>query len=811
MDKTSWIPGILLFTFIAGISGFHGFLLHSFASLILLCVLLITAYPFSRFLFGRTINAVIFTFPIGYVIHAVFLSFAGFFFGINVTTFLGYLVCSLLISILLFPRMSASEVPSDGWTGAEILILWCWLLLAVLLVALPFLKVGWPTSEGFAYRAYFNTDFFRHMAVSANLSHHGIPPDNPYFSGEVLHYYWFFHIIPAFWLDLVPSYSLDYLMVQFHLVIGCMFVASLYAAVRHFTTHLRTRILLLPIFLFGGSYEGIYVLYMLKQKGMAWHSFTDWNIDAILRWFWSAPQVDTLYRALLYTPQHLIGLAIFLVVLLCWSAANSFLKRLFLFALLFAIAGFTVIIAAALILGFGILLLLEAIRDRRKKLITLVVCGVSGLVFLAVYVFVFKMFGTQGGELKFGVNHQVLKHLPGYLLLNWGAILILGLAGLVRWSPKLPLRVLSFYLLLCASFVLLLNVDVPGLSEITLKMGFLSYVVLLLLASGFLDRIARLRPVHLVLILLLILPGFVTWTMDFYNNQDITNKKFTSDINPDDEGLYEWMSKNLEGTATVQNYSLAGEGFLSDYVTEIPALGQRAVFLGDKIHSRLYQITQKEIDRRERIVWKLFHLTSSGQISITSQRAGIEYLILLSKDTSRTFEAHLGEPYFTLSKRVGNSRIYRVNPREVGIAEMEVHVLLQNAAGDFLLQVRPVRNFYEPELRTGLETSRWMSNDALLVFDAKQPLRGVLSFIAYAYQADRKMVLSLNGKPGVEKAIIPRGTKVSIPVELKPGENQLIIHGAEEPSVSADGKRLLTFRIWNLQFKPDDSKRPTKQ
>lgn len=807
MDKTSWIPGILLFTLIAGISGFHGFLVQSFASLLLLSVLLITAYPLSRFFFGRTVHALIFTFPIGYLIHAVLLSFAGFIFGINVTTLLGYLICSLLISILLVRRMGASEEPSDRWTRGEILILWCWLLLVLLLVAVPFIKVGWNTPDGLAYRAYFNTDFFRHMAVSANLSHHGIPPDNPYFSGEVLHYYWFFHIIPAYWLGLFPSYSLDYLMVQFHLVIGCMFVAALYAAVRHYTTRLRTRILLLPIFLFGGSYEGIYVLYMLKQKGMGWSSFTDWNIDAILRWFWSAPQVDTLYRALLYAPQHLIGLAIFLVVLLCWPAANSFRKKLLLFTLLFAVAGFTVIIAAALILGFGILLLWEAIRDRGEKLITLLVCGAAGLLFLTVYIFLFKMFGSQAGELKFGVNHQVLKHLSGYLLLNWGAILILGLAGLIRPSPKLPLRVLFFYLLLCVSFVLLLNVDVPGLSEITLKMGFLSYVVLLLLAAGFLDRISRLRASHVVLILLLILPGFVTWMMDFYNNQDITNAKFTSVIHPDDEALFRWMRSDLDRKGTFQNYSSSGQGFLADYVTEIPALAQHGVFLGDKVHSRLYQISQKEVERRERIRWKLFHLASPGQISITSQRAGIEYLVLLSKDTSHTFEAHLTEPYFTLSKRVGNSRIYRVNPREVGIAEMEVKVLLQDAAGDFLLEVRPVRNFYEPELRTGLETSRWMSNDAILLLEGKQPLRGVLSFIAYASEKERKMILSLNRNLGLERTVSPRGTKVSIPVELKPGENQLIIHSAEEPSVSADGKRLLTFRIWNLQFKPEGQKR----
>ena len=244
------------------------------------------------------------------------------------------------------------------------LLLWLGVIIAA--VALPFLHVGYPTSQGYAYRAYFNADF-RNMAVAASLSHTGIPPNHPYFSGQPMGYYWFFHLIPAYWMKLFPSFPLESIMLQFHLAFALMFVAALFGTIRHFTVSRRVHFAMLPLFLFGGSYEGLYVLYQLHVRKMRLMGFTDWNIDAILRWFWNAPQVDTLFRPLLYAPMHIQGLIIFLLVILSWKLCTSLAQRLLLYGLLFIVAGSTIVVAGPIISGVALLLLWETVQTPRSK------------------------------------------------------------------------------------------------------------------------------------------------------------------------------------------------------------------------------------------------------------------------------------------------------------------------------------------------------------------------------------------------------------------------------------------------------------
>jgi hypothetical protein len=796
-------PAFLLVLFAASalISGIHGHLFISAVSLLLLVLFLLLAYPFSLFLLGRGPAALIFTLPIGYILHALLLSTAGKIAGINAITFVIYVIVFGIISFLLYRRIIPAA-PAHPWSKTEIRVLYLWLAAALAVIALPLIRVGTPLNEGYAYRAYFNTDFFRHMAVAANLSNHGIPPDNPYFSGYVLRYYWFFHIIPAYWTRIFPSYSLDYMMVQFNLTVALMFAATMFAAVRHFTSRIRTWIFALLLFLFGGSYEGPYILYyMHSKKYSSWMSFRDLNVDAILRWLWNAPQVDTLYRSLLYAPQHLIGLSLFLLLLMCWKDAAKFAQRLLLYILLFTVTGFTVIIAGALILGTGFQVAGETIRNPRKKLPELLISGLLGILFLASYFFLFQMFGTGAGDVKLEINRRVLANFAGFFVLNWGAVLIVGIAGIFRHTTLIPAKSLLFYLLLCILFIFFINIEVPGSSEITLKMGFLSYVILLIFGAAYLDVVKLRTSVIGSAIMVILIPALITWSMDFYNNQDITNSRFTTVVPKDDAAVYRWMRDNLEPNATAQNYTAGGEGFLQEFVTEIPALAERTTYLGDKVHSRLYQISDRDLESRKRIVWRIFHLSSPGQISSATQRAGIEYLWLPAHHSLKAFEAHLVEPYFSLSIKQGNARLYRVNPRTIQIAEMEQRVLLQNENGTVLLECDYASGFYPPEMQKGLETARWLSDDASLRLKAIKQLKGSLSLIAYAFEQERELELLLDGKPLTRKTVQPKGTHISVDLEITAGEHVLTWNAVAGPSSAAGpDHRSLSFKIWNLQF-----------
>jgi hypothetical protein len=793
----------ILFVGVTVVSGIHGYLFHSFISLLLLILFLALAYPFAVFLLGRGPNAIIFTFPIGYILHAILLSLIGVLFGITLFNLVLYFLAFGAVARFFHRRFNVQR-EAHSWDRTDWLILFLWLFATLAVLAIPLAHVGLPVNSGHAYRAYFNTDFFRHMAVAANLANNGIPPENPYFNGYVLRYYWFFHIIPAYWLKLFSSYSLDYLMVQFNLVIALMFSGVLYCGIRHFTDSKRARVLVLPLFLFGGSYEGMYLLFHFYGERLPLMAFREWNVDAILRWLFRAPQVDTLFRGMLYGPQHMIGLSVFVLLLLAWKHAVSLGRRLFLYALVFAITGFTVIIAGVLILVCAVMLLAETFRDPRIKWKEVLISGILGITFLGAYFFLFQMFGTKGGEVKFEINYFVLGNIAKYIPLNWGAILIAGVAGIIFSSKKIPRTQLLFYLALCFLFIIFINIDVPGLSEITLKMGILSYVILLIFSAGFFDNPRFSTPVLSLALILMLAPALVTFGMDWYNNQDVSNYKFTSVISSDDQEVYNWMQSHLEKNACVQTV-LRDEGFLEGYVTEIPAMGRRPVYLGDKVHSRLYQITKEEVQYRDKIVGKIFQSYSDGQISALAQRAGINYFFVSSNENLKPFEERIRGAFFEIVRHEKEARLYRVVKKTPTVLELEPHILLQDdETGEIILEVEYADGFFPPQEQDDFHTLRWMNAYGKLVLRADQRLRGNLSFNVYSEPYRRQIAVYLNGQYiGGERAKI-RGIPVNLKVQLRRGANVVEFREPEtypgkKPPMEADRTGRI-YKIEQLQF-----------
>ena len=210
-----WIAGVLLFVSIVFISGLHGYLLQAFASLLLLTFFLLTALPLSRFIFRGGPQSVIFAFPIGFILHSFNLAILTRVFEISNAVLIPYIVLCFGLAFILRKYKNSAE---QSWVGPDILWLFIWLIATVLILAPAFMHVGKLTESGFAYRAYFNGDFFRNLAVIGSLSHGTIPPANPYVSGFELHYYWFFHLFVAFWKTIFPGYGPDFMLVQFSLV-----------------------------------------------------------------------------------------------------------------------------------------------------------------------------------------------------------------------------------------------------------------------------------------------------------------------------------------------------------------------------------------------------------------------------------------------------------------------------------------------------------------------------------------------------------------------------------------------------------------
>ncbi len=672
--KISWIGASLLFLVLVILTGFHGTWLQAFLSLGLIIFLCLTALPISRILFPDQVEAMILTFPVGYVLHAFLLSFAGLFFGIDRLTIIIYIAIVILLMVFWKFRISGKTdqaTVSTSWKREDWMLMFLWLFLTVAIVALPFARVGEEAGGGYTYRAYFNADFFRNMAVSGSLSHAGIPPDNPYLGGHKLHYYWFFHLIPAYWNELFPSYRSDFVMVQFSLVAMLIFTAALFVVLRRFVQHRKSALFLLPVFAVGGSYEGLYVLQWLRNRQQPWTEFVNLNIDGILRWHWKAPQIDTLYRALLYAPQHLIALAIFLMALLIWNSERSGQeplkggnRKVIFYFLIFASLGFSAFIGATLILGAACILLFQTFRDPGKKWREVLFSGLFGISFLALYLFCFQMFQPGSQQIEFGPDKTILAHFPQYFLLNWGALLVIGLAGVFYRSPLLPNRILLFFLLFCFLLIVFVRILLAGLSDISLKVGHFSHVVLLLLAAGALDRFLGAHPQKskwlAALITLLVLPAMVTWGMDAWNSSDIRNRRFTTHIKKEEAEVCRWMRSNLPEKTVVLNYSPRYEDFMQDI---IPPFAERSVFLGNRIFSRIFQVEEKSVQNRSKVVSTFLRLSSPKESWTLARKAGIQYVFVSDIQTARMPELllKLSSPYFSLLMQDGETALFRVN------------------------------------------------------------------------------------------------------------------------------------------------------
>jgi hypothetical protein len=625
----------------------------------------------TRLLFPDPMDSRILVFPIGFVIHAVLLSFAGLIFGVHRWTIAVYLILTVLFWGYSELKTARKQKIETQWSRSDLLCLFLWLSIALAIVAVPFARVGAEIAEGYAYRAYFNADFFRNMAVSGSLSHSGIPPDNPYLGGHTLHYYWFFHLMDAYWRELLPFYRSDFLMVQFSLVAMLMFVAAFFVTLRRWISHRKTVLFLLPIFAFGGSYEGLYVLNWLKSRQMPWTHFVNLNIDGILRWNWRAPQIDTLYRALLYAPQHLIALAIFLIALLVWNSerlgetplrCNT--RRSIFYFLIFSTLGFSAFVGATLIVGAALVVLIQTLREPSKKWKEALLSALLGLVFLFVYFVLFQMFQPGSQQYGFGPDRVILAHFPAFFLLNWGALLIFGIAGIFLRSSGFPNKILICFVIGCFLMIFFLRIMLAGSSDISLKVGHFSHVILLLLAAGFIDSFLTRFPNRagwlMISVLLFVAPAWITWGMDAWNSSDIQSRRFTTYLSHSDAEVTRWMQNNLPGQTIVLNYSSRYDDFMQDI---IPAFAERSLFLGNRIFSRIFQVAEQEVRDRANTVSSLFRVVSPAETWRLAREAGIEYVFVSgaeAQEMGRLIEK-FASPYFSLMMQEGQSGLFRVN------------------------------------------------------------------------------------------------------------------------------------------------------
>ena len=793
MPKLNFLLAALLFFCVVLISGIHGFLLESFASLLFLLLLLTTGWGISLYLFKDRHISLLFAFPVGYVVHSLLLAFLARVFGFNRFVIVIYLILALLF---LFSRRAEVRKSVGSWKQSDFCMLLIWLLAALAVTAWPLLHVGAKIPDGYAFRAYFNADYFKHLGITGTLSQTGIPPLNPYLSGHTLHYYWFFYVLPAFWNRLFTSYPAEYMLIQFTFAGSLMFVASLFSVVRQWIDSQKVLGILLSIFLFAGSYEGLYAIYHLRSKNLPLGGFTDLNIDALTRWLWRTPQIDTMFRALLYAPQHLLVLTLMLMVLIYRKEERTLGSRLFVMALIFSTLGFAAIIGAVFIAGSLLFLLIAFLKEPRARAKEFLYTGVLGADFLLLYFRFFEMFKLGGGEWSFALVATVWQTLPQYLLLNWGALLFFGIAGILFSIREFPVRFCLFYLLLCVLCMQFVQ-NRMGSSEVTLKLGYLCNVCLLLLTAGFLARYQNRFGIILAIVLPLIVPASITLFMDLYNSQDVHNERFTTVIPQEDAEVYGWMRENLNPRSVVQYYSIGRD---IELVSPIPSFAHRIVYVGDKFHAKAFQVDDQEVARRENVVWRLFHQNGSRAHSL-ARKEGIQYLFLSAAENSVTESRYqFVPPFFSAIFQNGKALLVRVNEIQSEISMEDSEILLRNEREEPVTKMTYTQHFYDPE-PVRYEVGRWMSNDGLILIQSNEEMSGEFQMNLKSLRRSRSTQIFWNDELASTIETSVNAIAVSVPVKLQKGENKLLfrcVPGAEPLSQSRSD--LFSVQISSLRF-----------
>jgi hypothetical protein len=814
-NKFGWLKLVPILSILFGValvSGHQDSFGFSIVSLSLILALCFTAYPLSRLIFKNTPEALIFAFPIGFVIHSLFLTFVGDAFGISALPVLIYIAASLVIFLLVQLKGKAIEEPST-WNTFDYVLFYCWLLATLAFIALPYAHVGLETREGFAYRAYFNADFFRNLGVAGSLVASGVPPENPYFAGEILRYHWFFQILPSFWQTLFPDFRADLNMAQFSVVAALMFSASLFVVVRRFTTSRAARVLALPLLILGASYDGILAILHLRGKGYTLMTFRDLNVDGLSRWLWKTPQVDTLLRTMLYGPQHLIALTVLLILLAGWSFDMKRSARWLLVALLFLSVAFSTFIAGLAIAIFGVILAWHALRADRRFVPELVGYVLMGAAFLAVFL-KFQMFAADSGQISFGINREILGTLPWYYFLEWGAPAVLGLAGFFWNSGRIPARLLLSGALASLGVILFARLDLTDKSVFSIKFGYLVHLCLFLLSIGFWDRLLQSGRIKWVLVptlmVILVLPASITTIMDLYNAQDVTNEKFTTYIGTDFDYILKWFRRNLPPEAVIQSDIIHDSGYVDQYVTEIPPLAARRVYLSDPILSQLFQIPAEHVKDRAVLICRLFRSDSPKMIHHLASKASIDFLFVESKTESLAF-TRLLEPYFSLAVEQGDMAVFRVNSSKYDVSEEDMKEpgqgVLYREKGDDVVHARFGQNFYPPEPHGLCEKASWMSNDGMIILSIDKEIKGEFSFEVLAITENRTLVAYVNETEVLRSSLGTQPAVVKIPVELKQGKNRVRLVCVEGPEPASrfgarNDQRMLSLKILRLAFRP---------
>lgn len=585
-----------------------------------------------------------------------------------------FLAPALLFPLLPFARRLQGRWTFPAWLPGDRAALAAVILLVPLVVAAPFAHVGEELPEGKAYRAYFTADYAWRRAVVAEVAKGDVPPENPFYIGDPLHYYWLPHLATAITYRNTPS-DLDDLLLVNSIIVDVAFVAFLFGLARWFAPRPWAAALGVAGAILCTSYEGLFTL----VQYWSWHVplvlVRDLNIDAVARWYLQGMPIDGLQRVLFYQPHHATGYAVgFLGVLAIAGRTRRYDPAamaiggvlLGLSTLISSFAGLMLTSVAALWEACSVLRWREWWRATAHASAAALPLALSAALVIGL------QYVDTSGDLsivRLGANPLAFHRVVEVTLLSFGPVMVItAIAAPAFWQAREPRAWLFLALwVTCVGFYFWVDIRDHQDVYVGWRVGHLWFIASAALGAVAWTKIGALtkrwRVPAVVAVALAVIAALPTTVVDIYNTQDIFNRQmgsgfsYTLLLSADEQAAFAWIKANTAPNAVFQwdAWERGVEGWAT-----MAAFAERRLAVGLPI-SMVPLHKYEEGSRRS--AW-LFETSSASGAHEFAVRNGIQYVYLGGPERKRhpgapqRFDGapELFEPVF----RNGEIAIYRV-------------------------------------------------------------------------------------------------------------------------------------------------------
>jgi hypothetical protein len=527
-------------------------------------------------------------------------------------------VISLYVILLVAALASAFSRPLDlRWSVEDTReVPWILAIPAVVtaLIAIPYSGVGRLTELGYAFVPYFRFDFLNHVSITAELTR-SIPPQNPYFAGETLHYYWFYHLWPAAIVQLTGGIVKEAVVATLLPTI-ILFIGLLFLTVRSHVSDRRASILATAIGIFAPSYIGI--LYAVQRlapqllRRIPNYSYMEYSY---LSHSW--------FRDFLFEPHAVTALiGILLVVYLDrrGKVSPGWQLGVLMGSILGTILITDIFIGIIGLCYFGLSNVFGFFSNREARKFAIVSGVFAGLsIIFAVWLGILPL--GSSGVLTVAL-HPLTKYLPLYLTAELGPIFLIGAIGIyssIRYqkNEQMTAMYVLFAVTLVLAFGLLFQLDQDIALRKSIKVLQVPFVVFIGTAAALHMHLLK-RWLFRTIAVLIVLPGVVTITTDIAQYTNLLRKRTppVSYVSPDGMLALDWIRVNTPHDAIVQDLNLVrpGRKYHATDDGRMTGLAERRTLFGNYEHPYIFRVTQTKLDERKSILEKTFKADSPEEL-----------------------------------------------------------------------------------------------------------------------------------------------------------------------------------------------------